>query len=247
MKRGAASFLAPRSCPYQRSAPSGSRWSTSIPWPWSAPPEVVVPLKPDVYGVQTAGRLTITFELHSAHAIRDFEVGQDVSAANSRAHAQPGARGFSGSNVELKEDFAVRYALDPAQADSLRVIAERESPREPGFFQAQALLGIPPARTAAAHPARAIVVLFDDSLSMQWEKLERSFHALESLLRSLRPADSFNLLAFNEQVTPFSPAPVAASTDSVEKALAFLRAERLRGRNQPASGAGCGALADVRV
>jgi len=35
--------------------------------------QLVVPLKPDVYGVQTAGHLTITLELRSAHAIRTFE------------------------------------------------------------------------------------------------------------------------------------------------------------------------------
>ena len=35
--------------------------------------EFVVPLKPDVYGVQTAGHLTIAFELRVAHAIQDFE------------------------------------------------------------------------------------------------------------------------------------------------------------------------------
>ena len=35
--------------------------------------EFVVPLKPDVYGVQIAGHFTMTFELRSAHAIQDFE------------------------------------------------------------------------------------------------------------------------------------------------------------------------------
>jgi len=35
--------------------------------------EFVVPLKPDVYGVQTAGHLTITLELRSAHAIQTFD------------------------------------------------------------------------------------------------------------------------------------------------------------------------------
>ena len=36
---------------------------------------------------------------------------------------------------------------------------------------------------------------------MQWEKLERSYQALEGLLRTLRPSDHFNLLLFNNQVT----------------------------------------------
>ncbi len=40
---------------------------------------------------------------------------------------------------------------------------------------------------------KTLVILFDTSLSMQWEKLERSYQALESLLRTLRPSDRFNL------------------------------------------------------
>jgi Ca-activated chloride channel family protein len=64
---------------------------------------------------------------------------------------------------------------------------------------------------------------------MQWEKLERSFHVLEAVLRSLRPGDRFNLLLFNTDTTLFAPAPVAADTAAVEKALAFVRAGLLRG------------------
>ncbi len=64
---------------------------------------------------------------------------------------------------------------------------------------------------------------------MQWEKLERSFLALDKLLRSLRATDSFNVLLFNSEVAKFSPANVAAGPDAVDKALAFVRASRLRG------------------
>ncbi len=41
---------------------------------------------------------------------------------------------------------------------------------------------------------------------MQWEKLERSYAALEATLRSLKPDDRFNLILFNQDVTPFQPA-----------------------------------------
>src|SRR6185369_6328563 len=77
--------------------------------------------------------------------------------------------------------------------------------------------------------ARTVIAMFDTSLSMQWEKLERSFQALEAVLRSLRPADRFNLLLFNTDATLLAPAPVPADTAGVEKALAFVRAGRLRG------------------
>src|SRR5580698_4109772 len=106
---------------------------------------------------------------------------------------------FEGRNVAFTEDFALKYTLD-ARRDSLEVLTYRDG-SDPGFFEASALMALPPSGAPAA--PRTIVALFDTSLSMQWEKLERSFHALESLLRSLRPTDRFNLLVFNEQVTPF--------------------------------------------
>ena len=64
---------------------------------------------------------------------------------------------------------------------------------------------------------------------MQWEKLERSYEALETLLRTFRPSDRFNLILFNSQVQPFEPAPIAADAGGIQRALDFVRASRLRG------------------
>jgi Ca-activated chloride channel family protein len=192
--------------------------------------EFVVPLKPDVYGLQTAGHLTILLELHSAHAIQDFQAISKQYPLQIRERTPNLVRAeFFANNVELKEDLAVRYSLDPAEADALRVIAERETANGPGFFQVQALLRIPANQPKPVQSPRTLTVLFDNSLSMQWDKLERSFAACEAALRSLRPTDSFQLLLFNSDVTPFSPAPTPATTANVERALAFIRNSRIRG------------------
>jgi Ca-activated chloride channel family protein len=195
--------------------------------------EFVVPLKPDVFGVQTAGRLTITFELRSAHAIQDFEALAKIYPLQIRERTPNLVRaGFDGSNVELKEDFAVRYTLDAAQADTLRVITERETASSPGFFQAQALLRIPgngADNKIRVSAPRTLIVMFDNSLSMQWDKLERSFAACEAALRRLRPTDSFNLLLFDSELNLFAPQPLPATTANVERALNFIRNSRIRG------------------
>ena len=196
--------------------------------------EFVVPLKPDVYGVQTAGRLTINFELRSAHAIKDFEALAKIYPLQIRERTPNLVRAaFSGNNVALKEDLAVRYTWDPAAADTLRVITQREASSEPGFFQAQALLRIPTTQPVdtpneSAQRAHTVIVLFDNSLSIQWDKLERSFAACETALRSLRPTDSFNLLLFNSEVNLFAPEPRPATPETVEQALAFIRNSRIR-------------------
>ncbi len=141
--------------------------------------------------------------------------------------------------------------LDRAGSDTVQVLTYRNpvsgqpsptetapvrSTNEPGFFAAEALLGYGQQTPAASggglqssSPAKTLIILFDTSLSMQWEKLERSYQALETLLRTLRSADSFNLLLFNSQTQLFQPSPVAADSGSVQRALDFVRASRLRG------------------
>lgn len=204
-----------------------------------------IPLHPDAYQAQVAGRLHIDFELRSAHDLTNFQlVGNTypLTVTEKNAHVVKGS--FEGRNVTLAEDFAIRYDLDPKRADSLDVIAYRnpesgqpapteQSPirshDEPGFFEAQALLGTGTAPGAGQGAPRTVIILFDNSLSMQWEKLERSYAAMEQVLRSLGASDRFNLVLFNNKVASFQPTPVPADRAHIQQALDFVRASRLRG------------------
>ncbi|MGA3023942.1 MAG: VIT and VWA domain-containing protein [Bryobacteraceae bacterium] len=192
--------------------------------------EFVVPLKPDVYAMQTARHLTVVFELHSDHAIRDFEPLAKSYPLKIEERSPNRIRAvFYAYDVALKEDLAIRYSFDDAQADALKVSAERESPAEPGFFRADTLLRVDKKEAQPqTAPPRTVVLLFDNSLSMQWDKLERSFVAFETALRRLRPTDSFNVLLFNSDVTPFAPKPETASSANIEGALAFVRRSDIR-------------------
>ncbi|MGH9676917.1 MAG: VWA domain-containing protein, partial [Candidatus Acidiferrum sp.] len=190
--------------------------------------------------------LWINFELHSAPAIRNFRVGGKIYPLELKEQNANVVRGqLELRNVEMGEDFSVQYDLDAADADMLHVITHREpnsgqpspdemspvvSHIEPGFFEAEALLGSEKATPAGnAGEARTIIILFDTSLSMQWEKLERSYAALEKLLHRLSPQDRFNLILFNSKLEPFQPAAVAGGSSAVQKSLDFVRASRLRG------------------
>jgi len=105
------------------------------------------------------------------------------------------------------------------------------STNEPGFVEVEALLGFgnapPSAGNAVSGTPKAVIVVFDTSLSMQWDKLEHSYQALESLLHSLRPADRFGLVLFNSetQVVPVS----FADTSHIQHAIDSVRSSRLRG------------------
>jgi Ca-activated chloride channel family protein len=157
-------------------------------------------------------------------------------------------------NLSLDDDFAANWVLSQADADKLAIIthrdphtplptagepvaAQRASAPEPGFFEAQILLADPTNKSGSKGqpgpstpaPARTVILLFDNSLSMQWEKLERSYAALEATLNTLKPSDRFNVLLFNGNVTNFQPQPIMASPESIRQALDFVRSSNLRG------------------
>jgi Ca-activated chloride channel family protein len=205
-------------------------------------------LKPEAYHSQTARHLSIHFELRSEHPIRDFKLGSTVyplKISQQNAHLVTGE--FSGENVALTQDFSVQYELDQAAGDSLHVLTYRNpdsgqpdptemspqrSANEPGFAEVEALLANKKAAApagATARPPHNVIVLFDDSLSMQWDKLERSYEAMQKVLHSLSADDHFNLLMFNSKVTAFQPAVSGATPISLQKATDFVRASRLRG------------------
>jgi Ca-activated chloride channel family protein len=205
-------------------------------------------LKPEAYHSQTARHLNIHFELRSEHPIRDFKLGSTIyplKISQQNAHLVTGE--FTGENVALTQDFSVQYELDQAGGDSLHVLTYRNpdsgqpdptemspqrSANEPGFAEVEALLANKKAAAAtgaAARPPHNVIVLFDDSLSMQWDKLERSYEAMQKVLHSLSGDDHFNLLMFNSKVTAFQPALSGATPVSLQKATDFVRASRLRG------------------
>jgi Ca-activated chloride channel family protein len=218
-----------------------------------------IPLRPDAYQAQSVHHLRINFELRSAHPIRNFQAPAKSFVLQIDQKNEHAVRGhFEGENVNLGEDFVTTYDLDPSASDTLQILTYRNpvsgkpsptetapvrSTNEAGFFETEALLGfggnyIPanPASGSApkATPAstitgssKTVIILFDTSLSMQWEKLERSYQTLETLLRTLHPNDHFSLVLFNSEtnVLPLS----SADGPSVQHAIDFVRASRLRG------------------
>jgi len=206
-----------------------------------------LPLRPDAYQAQAAHHLRINFELHSAYAIRNFQAPAKTFPLQLDENSPQSVKGhFEGQNVNLGEDFVITYDLDPAASDTLQLLTHRNpvsgqpapaetaplrSTNEPGFFQAEALLGygkgVVPSGNSASGAPKTVIVLFDTSLSMQWEKLERSYQAFETLLRTLRPTDHFSLVLFNSQTQVLETS--LAEPPNIQHAIEFVRSSRLRG------------------
>jgi len=206
-----------------------------------------LPLKPDAGQKQSAHHFKLHFILRSAHPFADLATPSKLYPLKLTASDPHSAEGsFEAQDVSFDEDFSATWKLSAEAADKLEIItyrnpdaplpdagttpgADLSKTPEPGFFNAQLLIGEAKPQATAPTPPRTVVLLFDNSLSMQWEKLERTYAALEAVLRSLQPFDKFNVLLFNQTVSPFQPQPVAADPAAVQKALDFVRASKLRG------------------
>jgi Ca-activated chloride channel family protein len=217
----------------------------------------LLPLKPDAYASQTVQKLSIHFELHTAARMKDFAFqGKSLPFHIDQQDEHTIRATVEAANADLAEDFATVWSVNEP-ANALEVITFRDpnpaSPlldvsgpqptaqpapnqkgkpqasQEPGFFETLAQLSAPQAASPAGSGGRTVVVLMDTSLSMQWEKLERSYAAAAKLLQNLGPQDRFNLLLFNTKVDSFKPAPVTAELAQVTAAMDWLRQSHLRG------------------
>jgi Ca-activated chloride channel family protein len=219
----------------------------------------VLALKPDAYAVQHVDHFSVRFELRSEAAIRDFTLPGKLWKLKINRQDEHSVQGeLTADHVDLAEDFAATWGVAPG-GSAMQVLtyrdprgiayngppgidapaqgnkgkkkeAKAEVAGDPGYFEATAQLSMQKAAGAGAQSGpRTVVVLMDTSLSMQWEKLERSYQAAAKLLESLGPQDRFNLLLFNTRVDNFRPAPVAADTATVMAAMNWLRGSHLRG------------------
>ena len=218
----------------------------------------LLPLKPDAYASQHVAHLEVKFSLKSAARIGNFAVAAKLlpfKISHQDDHTVSGD--LSADNIDLSEDLAATWTVaEPANAvqviayrnlhpeateASLDLAAHPEDAKtaakstskptpEPGFFEATAQLTAAKPAPNAASPAggRTVVILMDTSLSMQWEKLERSYMAAYKLMSGLGAGDRFNLLLFNTRVDSFKPAPVPADPATVTAAVNWLRASHLR-------------------
>ena len=81
----------------------------------------------------------------------------------------------------------------------------------------------PPKRVAPAQiPARDYVFIVDVSGSMHGFPLEVTKALMRNLLAGLRPTDTFNVLLFSGDSAVLAPAPLPATPDNIERAIALI-------------------------
>lgn len=191
--------------------------------------DFVFPLKPTDRRSTPIANLSVSIEIRSPQPVASFSNISKIYPLKLTAQTPQLIRAsFSQTDVNLTSDLEFKYSLSAEkqpQVTAYRMAAASD----PGYFEVSAMLQQPKTTGDSAQSSRTLLVLMDTSLSMQWEKLERSFQALEATLRELRPQDSFNVLVFDSGVSAFASSPETATADHIAKALDFVRDSKLRG------------------
>jgi Ca-activated chloride channel homolog len=133
-------------------------------------------------------------------------------------HRSPDDRGFNASyednHVFPEGDFSLFYGLENNRI-SVNLLSYRESASEDGFFL---LMVQPPVRAERDHTiARDIIVVLDQSGSMQGAKWDQARDATAYVLERLNPRDRFNIISFSTGMRLYSDdlEPVSEANDAI--------------------------------
>lgn len=202
---------------------------------------ITIPLRPNEGESQSVAAFSLRVHVASEHAIAPSDAKRTAYPLRISTVSPNEFTGeFAASNFNLSEDFDFAYN-SAINADELGVVAYRAPERitaydlrDPrtaetnadGFFQAQAIFA---KRAEGPRPPKRLAIFLDNSLSMYGEKMKSAVEALDFFLHSLKPEDEFTLTLFNDDVSGFKPKPVAATPDSVDAAMKFVKAATLGG------------------
>ncbi|MCD6087432.1 MAG: VWA domain-containing protein [Candidatus Hydrothermae bacterium] len=180
------------------------------------------PLKPEALTRDPMKELSLEVLIEARNPIKtvyspthDLEI--DVSG--NTAHLS-----YEAQNIRPREDFRLFYS-ESGEELGMDLLTYRKG--KEGYF----LLTITPgAKPEEIEPfPKDIVFLLDVSGSMLGKKIEQARKALRYFVRSLSPADRFDILAFSSDVRKFSPELVQADSVHRARALSFIDSLKARG------------------
>ena len=109
--------------------------------------------------------------------------------------------GYEANNVTPDTDFDLYYSVSPEDI-GLNLLTYRDPETDEGFFL---LLAAPSLNVDAAKVvAKDVLVVLDQSGSMEGEKFRQAQGALKYVLNHLNPEDRFNIIAFSTGTRPYT-------------------------------------------
>jgi Ca-activated chloride channel family protein len=122
------------------------------------------------------------------------------------------------SRVQAPDDLRILCGTQ-AGPIGMSLVSFRPKENEDGYFMLLASPELKAPSTAAA-PKTALIVI-DRSGSMSGEKIEQARQAVKFLIHQLKPADTFNIIAYDSEVEAFRPELQRATPETINAALSF--------------------------
>ena len=162
--------------------------------------KVSYPMESSATKGRSVNTMSVEVNVESADAIRNIYSPSHTIATN-RTDDHHFSVGFESSHYTPDGDFTLYYGIQN-EAISANLLTYRESATEPGYFM---LLLQPPLTvdTTTVLP-RDVVIVLDQSGSMEGEKWAQAQKAVVYVLEHLNPQDRFNVVAFSTGWRVFS-------------------------------------------
>jgi len=170
-------------------------------------------LKP---GERSGHDIALAVEIDAGVAIEEIESVNHVVRKTRAGDAKMTVEIAALDSIPNK-DFVLRYKVAGKRIKTALFTHRGE---RGGFFT---LMLFPPEdlKSLKRAPMEMVFVL-DCSGSMSGRPIEQAKNAARRALRSLRPGDTFQVIRFSNNASQLGPAPIQATPENVEKALAYV-------------------------
>jgi Ca-activated chloride channel family protein len=152
----------------------------------------VYPLNTEKFSARPLESVSISVTVKSNEAVRAV-----YSPSHKIAIDRDGTRefvaGYEDSNVTPDQDFELFYSVSPDDI-GLNLITYRDSSDDDGFF---VLLAAPGIETGSEVVAKDVIIVLDQSGSMEGRKFDQAQAALKYVLDHLNEEDRFNIVSFS--------------------------------------------------
>ena len=166
------------------------------------------PLSTEKFSVDPLRSVSITVKIESSQPIRAvYSPSHKVSI--SRESDTSVSAGYEEQDVLPDQDFSLFYSTGDSQAFHMLTFRDPSELDDPdGYF----LLLLAPALQESVHPIpKDVLVVVDQSGSMEGEKFEQVQQALRYILSHLNQEDRFNIIPFSTGVDFFAQNLIPAS------------------------------------
>ncbi len=166
---------------------------------------------------QPIERLTVAFKIETTDPIKTV-YSPTHSVSIERPDEHHASCKVTLDSVQSPNDLRILCGTQTG-AVGMSVVSYRPKENEDGYFM---VLASPELKAAAAQSVpKTVVIVVDRSGSMSGQKIEQARDAVKFLVQQLKPADTFNIIAYDSDVDVFRAELQRVTTDTVNAALKF--------------------------